>query len=175
MTAKIGRYGLTARLFHWIMAVMVIAMLLIGIGMVSTTTPRYLVLVSIHKPLGFAILVLAVLRLLNRIANQPPALPANVPRWQRAMAIFSHALFYGLMISLPLIGWAMLSAEGYTIVLFGRIIVPTILSPDAALFAQLRALHGISAAVLFATLVLHLAAVLFHQWIRKDASLSRMI
>ncbi len=175
MTTKAGRYGLPARLLHWTMAVMVIAMLLIGIGMVGTTTPRYLTLVSIHKPLGMATLGLVVLRLINRLANRSPALSLSVPKWQRRIASASHMLLYGLMIAVPITGWAMLSAEDYPIILFGGTVLPRLVSQDAALFVQLRSAHGMLAAVLFGTFILHLAAVLFHQWVRRDAILDRMI
>ena len=53
------RFTLLQRLLHWLMAVCVLAMLFIGVGMVSTIMPKYLTLVSIHKQLGISILVLA--------------------------------------------------------------------------------------------------------------------
>ena len=63
------------RTLHWVMAVCILAMLFIGVGMVSTIMPKYLTLVSIHKPLGIAILVLALLRLVVRLGYGAPKLP----------------------------------------------------------------------------------------------------
>ena len=74
------------RVLHWLMAVMVLAMLFIGIGMVSTLQPRFLVLIAIHKPLGIAILTLALLRLGVRLRRGAPPLPADLPWWQTAGA-----------------------------------------------------------------------------------------
>ena len=51
------------------MAVCILAMLFIGVGMVSTITPKYLVARAIHKPLGIAMLVLAVIRLASACAT----------------------------------------------------------------------------------------------------------
>ena len=48
-------YGALARALHWLMALCILAMLFIGVGMVSTVTPKYLTLVGIHKPLGATI------------------------------------------------------------------------------------------------------------------------
>jgi len=66
-------------LLHWLMAVCILSMLFIGVGMVSTVKPKYLTLVSIHKPLGIAILVLALIRLVVRLRYGAPSLPADLP------------------------------------------------------------------------------------------------
>ena len=98
------------RALHWVMAICILAMLFIGIGMVSTIEPIYLKLVSIHKPLGITILVLAMLRLVVRLRNGAPELPRDLPPAMKLAAQLSHFTFYVLMIALPLIGWSMLSA-----------------------------------------------------------------
>ena len=58
------RFTALQRALHWLMAAFILAMLFIGVGMVSTVSQRYLTLVSIHKPLGIAILVLVLLRMM---------------------------------------------------------------------------------------------------------------
>jgi hypothetical protein len=67
MTTSRKRFAAPQRLLHWLMAVCILAMLFIGVGMVSTVTSKYLTLVQIHKPLGIAILVLALIRLTLRL------------------------------------------------------------------------------------------------------------
>jgi cytochrome b561 len=67
MTADRRHFTPLQRVLHWLMAVCIIAMLFIGVGMVSTITPKHLTLISIHKPLGIAILILAVLRMIVRL------------------------------------------------------------------------------------------------------------
>ncbi len=42
MSRDTTRFALPARLLHWLMAALILAMLLVGAGMVSTTTARYL-------------------------------------------------------------------------------------------------------------------------------------
>ena len=101
------------------MAVCILAMLFIGVGMVSTIMPKYLPLVSIHKPLGIAILVLALIRLAVRLRYGAPPLPADLPEPMKLAAHLSHYALYALMIAMPLIGWAMLSAAAYPVVVFG--------------------------------------------------------
>jgi cytochrome b561 len=102
-------------------------MLFIGIGMAASVSRRYDLLVSIHRPLGFAILVLCLARIVNRFINPPPDLPDTVPSLQRFAARASHISLYALMLIMPLVGWGMLSAARYPIVLYGPIRLPPIL------------------------------------------------
>jgi cytochrome b561 len=174
MSASIDRFPLASRILHWGMAVLVLAMLLIGIGMVSTTGPDYYRFLSVHRSIGILILVLVAIRLINRAINPPPPLPRDLPGWQKALATLSHWLLYGLMIVLPLIGWAMLSAGGYPIQVFGVVHLPAILPHDVALFAVLRTAHTVLAVLLFATFLAHLGAALFHGLVRRDGVLESM-
>ncbi len=174
MTRPVQRFTPLSRILHWGMAILVLAMLFIGIGMVSTTSPRYAGLLSIHKSIGIVILLLVAVRLVNRLLNPPPPLPADLPGWQRAMAKASHVMLYALMVALPLVGWSMLSAGGYPIMVFGGLHLPAILPHDAHLFAILRTAHSVLAILLFATFLAHLGAALFHALIRRDDVLKSM-
>jgi cytochrome b561 len=160
-------FTLFSRVLHWTMAVMVLAMLFIGIAMVASLA-NYHALVSIHKPLGILILVLVAVRLVNRLINPPPPLPDAMPAWQRFAAQGSHVVLYVLMFAVPLVGWAMLSAADYPIVLYGPWQLPPIAPPDPALFAMLRSAHTVLALLLFATFLAHLAAALMHALIFRD-------
>jgi cytochrome b561 len=156
------------RALHWLMAAMILAMLFIGIGMVSTVSPRYKILVDIHKPLGAFILMLAVGRLLLRWRRGAPPLPVDLPVYQIIAAKASHWLLYALMLALPLVGWSMLSAGGYPIVLWPGMNLPALLAPDDRLYAALRSAHTYLALLLFATVLIHLAAALYHALVRHD-------
>jgi cytochrome b561 len=171
MTAQPTSFSPLARLLHWLMAPLVVAMLFIGIGMVATLSSWHQVLLSIHRPLGIAILVLAVIRLIVRVTRRTPALPSDMPAWQRGLAHGSHWLFYAL---LPLVGWSMLSAGGYPVQLAGSVYLPPIVPHDVHLYTFLRAAHTYLALLLFATFLMHLGAALFHGLIRRDGVFSSM-
>lgn len=159
-----------ARLLHWTMAPLLIAMLFIGVGMVATVSRAHDTLIAIHKPLGIALLLLVVLRVGVRLQRGSPPLPDDMAKPQRIAAKASHLVLYGLMAAMPLIGWAMLSAAGYPLPLH----LPPIAPHNVVLFALLRALHTWLAFALFATVLLHLAAALFHGLIRRDGVFSSM-
>jgi cytochrome b561 len=172
--AERQRFTLVQRLLHWLMALFILAMLFIGVGMVSTVMPKYLTLVSIHKPLGIAILVLAVIRLAVRLRSGAPPLPADLPAPMKRAAELSHYALYALMIAMPLIGWAMLSAAAYPVTLFPGLILPAILPPSDRLHALLWSAHFYLAFAFFALILLHLAAALFHALVRCDGVFQSM-
>jgi cytochrome b561 len=160
-------FTILSRILHWTMAAMILAMLFIGIGMVSSLSD-YHWLISIHKPLGILVLVLVSLRLVNRLLNPPPPLPDGMPGWQRLAAYGSHVVLYALMFAVPLVGWAMLSAARYPVVLYGPLRLPPIAPQDPELFAALRVAHTVLALLLFATFLAHLSAALMHALIFRD-------
>ena len=168
-----GHFNLPARVLHWSMAAMIIAMLFIGVTMVASLHWRPM-LINLHRPLGITIGVLVLLRLYNRLRHGAPALPADLPRWQALAAHASHWLLYALMLAMPLIGWAMLSAGGYPIVLWGGLHLPAIVPHTPALYAALRGAHSLLAYLLFATVLMHVGAALFHLWVRRDGVFQAM-
>jgi len=162
-----------SRLLHWTMAAMILTMLCIGVAMVASLN-NYHVLVSIHRPLGITILILVVVRFLNRLLNPPPPFPATMSHMEGLMATASEFTMYGLMFVLPLVGWGMLSAARYPIVLFGSVHLPFILPHDAMLYALLRTAHTLLAYLFFLTFIAHFGAILFHTLIVRDGLLKRM-
>lgn len=173
MSRDAGHFNLTARVLHWLMAAMILTMLFVGVSMVASLHWRP-ALIDLHRPLGIAILLLALVRLYNRLHHRPPPLPADLPAWQAAAAHVSHWLLYGLMLAMPLIGWSMLSAGGYPIVMWSGLNLPPIAPHDPALYAALRNAHSLLAYVLFATVLGHLSAALFHLWVRRDGVFQAM-
>jgi cytochrome b561 len=166
---RIGKpFTLAQRLLHWVMAVCILAMLFIGVGMLSTIMPKYVPLLETHKSLGIIILVLALIRLAVRLRYGTPPLPRDLPAPMRLAAISSQYALYILMIAMPLIGWAMLSAGDYPIVLYGNLRLPPILAPSAPLHSLLWNAHHYLALAFFALILLHIAAALFHAFIRRD-------
>lgn len=175
MSAQPTHFAPLARLLHWLMALMILSMLFIGAGMVASVSQRHEWLVNIHKPLGIAILLLVIVRLVVRFSTRTPPLPADLPGWQTLAAKLSHYLLYALMLLMPLIGWAMISAAGDPVMLGSSLQLPSILSANASTFAFLRKAHAYLAYLFFLTILLHLAAALFHGWIRRDEVLGSMV
>ncbi len=89
MSTQRRQFTAFSRLLHWTMAAMVLTMLCIGVAMVASLA-NYHVLVSIHRPLGIAILILVIVRFVNRLLNPLPPFPATMSRAERLAATASE-------------------------------------------------------------------------------------
>lgn len=166
-----ARFGLSAQLLHWAMAALVLVMLALG-AMLVGSLGDYPAVLAWHKALGLAVLVLAVLRIGNRIWHKPP--PASLAGPERAVAALSEAAMYALFLAQPIVGWALVSASGAPIVV-GGLPVPAIAPASIHMYGILRVAHSLLAYALLACAVAHIGAVLFHALGLRDGLLSRML
>jgi len=173
MATERRQFTALSRLLHWLMAPMVLSMLCIGVAMVVSVA-NYHRLVSIHRPLGISILILVVIRYMNRMLNPPPPFPPTMSTQECRAATASEVMLYALLFALPVVGWGMLSAAGYPIVLYGSVHLPPILPHNVILYAFLRKAHTVLAYLLFLMFIAHLGAILFHTLIVRDRILLRM-
>ena len=114
------------------------------------------------------------LRLIWRgIARAPALLPA--PVWQRRLAHLSHILLYALMFAIPLSGWLMSSAGGFTVNYLGVLALPDLVGKDKALFETLKDVHETLNFTLLGLVILHVLAALKHHFVDRDARLRRIL
>src|SRR5437762_13626237 len=107
--SKTPQFAWSSRVLHWLMAVALLAMLAIGMSMV-VSLGQYRQLLAIHRPLGVLILVLALIRIVNRQVRPLPPFLTTMSARERVVATASERLLYGLMLLLPRVGRGMLSA-----------------------------------------------------------------
>ena len=172
--ASVQKFTPLQRFLHWLMAICILTMFFVGVGMVSTIAPNNLGLISFHKSLGVAILILVLIRLGVRLRYGAPALPSNLPIPMKIAAVASHYLLYALMIVMPLLGWGMLQASEYPIVLVGGVRLPQILPQSDSLHTWLWDAHRYLSFVFFAIVLLHIAAALYHAFVRRDGVFDAM-
>lgn len=137
-------------------------------------SPLRIVGFSWHKWLGITVLFLVIIRLLWRATHPAPKLDLKMPIWQEKVMALTHVALYLLMFAIPLVGWLMSSAKGYTVNYFGLFDLPDLVGKDKALGHQLKEVHELLANVLVALVGLHVLAALKHQFIDKDGLLGRM-
>jgi len=184
MKTEVSRYNNVAVVLHWLTALLIIGMLAGGKYMVSLAESDSLrfTLTQWHKSFGLTILALTLLRIIWRLTHKTPALPATMRTWERGVAHASHALFYLLIVFLPLSGWLLVSASplNITTYLFDWVRVPHIPivsnTSDKAEFAErFHQLHFYASTVLIVLLLLHVSAALRHQLVLKDQLMKRML
>lgn len=128
-----SRYALGTRVLHWSAAALVFSTLLVGFFLANSLAD-YAVLLSVHKVLGALVFVVFVIRVVNRLTDHGPALPATVGRAERIAVIGSELAMYVLLLAQPLLGWAMVSASGVPVGLGGALRLPPIAPVDAELY-----------------------------------------
>src|SRR3954462_15518430 len=117
MTVVGERHTALTRVLHWLTAILVFTMLMIGFVMVNSLDD-YARLVMVHKSLGVVILVVMLVRIVNRFTHRAPAIPATVGSIERKLVVATDLSLYALLGAQPLVGWAMVSASGRPIVVF---------------------------------------------------------
>jgi cytochrome b561 len=172
MTAP-ARYPIRTRILHWLTAVLVFSMLLIGFAMVNSIG-SYASLRAVHMTLGIVVLGIVVLRAANRLTHRVPKLPDTVGWVEHKLVVGSELALYSLLLVQPLVGWAMVSATGKPVDVFGSLHLPRIAPFSADLYFLLRQTHSLLAYALVVIIAAHVSAVLLHTLTLRDGMLSRM-
>jgi cytochrome b561 len=178
------RYDAVAMTLHWLTALFILG--LIGTGLVmGNTVQRATVLqyqlFQLHKSLGLTVLMLSLIRVGWRLSRRPPPLPATMADWEKRLSGIVDWLFYLLLLGLPLLGWAAVSASPLNIptVLYG--IVPWPDMPIVGTLTNRRAVahvlgdvHSDGAWIMIGLIALHVSAALRHHFILRDRVFFRM-
>lgn len=169
-------YTRTAILLHWLIALSLVGTFALGFYMEGLPlSPNKLKLYSWHKWAGVSLFVLIVVRVAWRLTHRAPDLPADMGRASRLAAHAGHLLLYALMLSIPLSGWLMSSAQGFPLVWFGLWQLPDLVAKNAELGERLQTLHVVLNYTLAVVVVGHVGAALQHHFIKKDGVLARML
>ena len=167
-------YAATSKLLHWLVAACVlitapvaIAMTRLGEGATRDT------LYNFHKSLGVLILVLMVLRLINRLAAGAPAPDPTIERWQKIVSSIMHTSLYVLLFAMPVVGYIANSAYGTATPFFGLFELPPIIGKKFS--TQLFTLHRWVGWFVILLVLTHVSAALYHHFVRRDAVLKRML
>lgn len=168
------RYGNIAIYLHWILAVIIIGMLILGLYMTTLPdTVNKFKLYRWHKEWGVVVLMLAVIRLIWRANNVAPLL--QLPWWEKMAAHGAHYALYFFMFSMPLTGWLMSSAAGFSVSFFGIFILPDLVPNSEPLRKLFGMAHEWLGYGLIATIIGHAGAAFQHHFIYKDDILRRML
>ena len=173
-----ARYAPAARLLHWVVALLVIGLIPLGLYMVARGEATGFdaltgSLYSLHKLVGFLVLWLMVLRVLVRLRRRAPAPLASLTLFERVGSVTVHAALYLLLLVVPLLGWAGTSAYP-ALDVFGLFNLPALLPPDEALAKRILGIHGLLAQLLGVLALGHIAAALYHRFLKRDGVMARM-
>jgi len=168
------RYDHIAIWLHWSIALLIATAFLLGLTVDDFPRAYERAVVNTHSLMGLSVLLLTVARVGWRINHPPPPLPERLTGWMRSLSKLTHLLLYVLMLIVPLIGMPTLFYRGRGLD-FGLFQLPAFLARTPEIFRPLTELHEISAYALVALAAGHIAAALYHQWVLRDALITRMV
>ena len=146
-------YTATARVLHWITAILVLAQIVLGILIANKWTGAWQ----------------------DQLYDPPPPLPADIPAIQQFAAHVTHYLLYGLVVAQVFLGWIATAAYPAPVPIYGLFNLPSIWPVNRALSEQLLSVHKIVGIAIAVVAAMHIGAALFHHFVRKDRVLMRMV
>ena len=169
------RYSATAKFAHWLIFILVVAQYIAARNMGNHNPGQPVDAASnVHASIGVLIVALALWRLLARLSS-PVAPSPEIPRWQQIAGHAVHKSLYLLLIAMPIFGLLAAANEGAQFTLFGMFVLPSLVQPESALGEFGEKAHEILAPIIFLVVALHVAAALFHRFVRRDGVLARML
>jgi cytochrome b561 len=172
----IERYGSLSIGMHWLMVLLLVAVyacIELRELFPKGSDPRE-ALKTWHYMLGLSVFVLVWLRLVMHLSGPTPRIMPEQSTWQRLSARLMHVALYALMIGMPLAGWLMLSAAAKPIPFFG-LQLPALIGESKALADLIEEIHETGGTVGYYLIGLHAAAALFHHYVKRDNTLTRML
>lgn len=174
--ASAPAYTMTARVLHWVMAILILSMIPLGLVIANDWGgPLQDFLYDLHRSLGTLIIPLIFLRLIYRWANPPSPLPDDIPALQQLAANATHWCLYALVLVQPIIGWIATSAYRAPIKVLGWFELPPIWPENRPFSEQMFSIHGLIGTVIAGLVAIHIGGALFHHFVRKDGVLMRII
>lgn len=168
-------YDTGARLFHWVIALLVVVQIPVGIAMLSQPLSRFSdPLFIFHKGTGAVLLALVLARVAWRLLHRPPPFPDFVPELEQRIASATHVALYVLLVVMVVSGYVRTVGDGYPIELLDALGLPPLLPPMPRVAAVALVVHQFAVVVLVALVAVHVSAVLRHQLIDQNPILSRI-
>jgi cytochrome b561 len=174
MTSRL-QYGATAKVFHWLVAALLLVQYLIGWLMPDIhrgTKPG--AAMTFHLSFGITILLLIALRFAWRLAH-PIAPESSLPPWQRLSSEAVHWLLYALVLATTLSGWLFASFRGWSVSYFYLFPMPMLASDNAAAGKAIDGLHQAMEWALLVVIGIHIGSALLHIFIYRDRIMQRML
>lgn len=169
-------YGVISRINHWLTAVLMITVFLLGENMeeLEEGSSAASDLFNLHSSLGLLVLALVILRLAWKpLGGSVPAVSTST--WQDTLAKAVRLVLWGSLIGMPLSGWAMVNGEGHLVTFFNMLDLPQLVASGSIIGEAAEEIHEILPNLFLGALSLHIVGALKHHWVDHDCTLHRMI
>lgn len=166
------RFSFPARLFHWIVAAAIPVQIYLGWAAEwEDARAESFRLIRGHYQLGVVIFSLMMLRILWRVGHGAPSSVEGEPRWRSILAATVHSLLYALLLTMPISGYVIWVWMNVPMDVLGVVQMPKLFAPpaeDETGRALAWYIHYYSSWAVIVLVALHVAAALWHQFVRRD-------
>jgi cytochrome b561 len=166
-------YSTGMKFLHWIMAGLIISECVLGFLLDEMVPAEKMKFMMIHKSIGFVLLVCIVLRLVLRFFHKPLNPVGNM--FMRFASSATIVMLYMGMLVMPLSGYMMSVLTGHPIEMFNLFTLPSVLQENLEFGYFMHSVHVTFAIPFFAFICLHIAAAIYHKFIKKDGIMERML
>jgi len=158
-------YGHVSRLLHWLMAIIIIGLMIVGLYMtgLDREDPSRRELYHLHKAFGMTIILLGIIRIGWIFISHPPQLPVGLKAWETKLAKSAKHLLYLLIVFVPVSGYTMSTLLGYPVDIFGLFELPMLMEKNKEVGEIFRSIHWIIAYLMIGVVGLHAAGALKHR------------
>jgi cytochrome b561 len=169
------RWGIVQQTLHWVVAAAIAVQLVVGFRMAGLPDgdPGRALLLPLHTTTGLSILALVLFRLYWRTSHPVPKLPDTLTPSEKGLAHATHHVLYALLITIPIVGYLLVSSHGMSIPFFNSKL-PAVIGESVQHQRALAGLHFAGAIVLLMVVGLHIAAAMRHAWSLRDGVMERM-
>ena len=175
--SPLQRYNLLSQLFHWTVVVLIVGLLVTNTlrGEAPKDSDLRLQYLHLHMSLGILLFFVAIARIAwSRLADQPDPVPGA--RWTQVSAKIVHVALNLATVLVPISGYLRVASKGRAADFFGLVQIPSFMGEAPGLHEAMELVHGEPMEVFFYVVIgLHVAAALWHQYIRRDGALERML
>lgn len=157
-------WGLIAKLFHWVVALLIIWQLFTGFNLSTLEfSPKKIALIEIHKIFGTFIFVFILARLCWKLYNTAPY-NKNLPKLHQILSIIVHNLLYALTVLTTIQGTLMTQVGGFDVKLLGLITVPKLIDENLDIYPVFLSIHYLLWMFLLITFTIHLIGGIYHRF-----------
>ena len=157
-------WGLVAKSFHWIVALLIIWQLFTGFNLsILEFSPKKIAFIELHKLFGTFILVFILARLMWRFYNTTPS-NENLPKFHRIISSIIHNFLYILVIFTTIQGTLMTQVGGFDVKLLGLLTIPRLIGENLDIYPAFKSFHYTLWILLLTTFIFHLIGGLYHRF-----------
>lgn len=166
------KWAISSRIFHWVSILLLIITWVMIVLNEDADTFTY---IQLHKAFGLSLLFWMVGRVINRLFTKAPA-DVPMPKAQTAVAHLTHLVLYALLFAMPIAGFMLSMYGDHAVNMFGVFTIPVLVTPNPDQADFFENMHTkIIWTLLLVFSGLHIVGALYHQFIKKDKLINRML